>query len=65
MSKIHTIKLLPEALSDIQDSVNWYEEQKEGLGKVFAGYIKQEVDALKNYPLKHPKVLKTSGRKFF
>ena len=29
------IKIAPEALEDIQDITNWYNEQKEGLGRKF------------------------------
>ena len=37
------IILLPEARLDIKDSIDWYNEQKAGLGKIFYQAVKSTI----------------------
>ena len=46
----YKIKLLPEARLDIKDSVDWYNEQKTGLGKLFYQAVKSRLAYLKKNP---------------
>ena len=43
----YTIKLLPEARLDIIESIDWYNEQKEGLGKLFYHSVKSRMNYIK------------------
>lgn len=43
-----TIKVEPEAKSDIQEGIDWYNRQKPGLGKKFHSAVKEQFDQLKN-----------------
>ncbi len=45
------IILLPEARLDIKDSIDWYNEQKAGLGKIFYQAVKSRLAYLKKNPL--------------
>ncbi len=47
----YKIKLLPEARLDIRDSINWYNEQKTGLGKLFYRAVKSRLAYIENNPL--------------
>lgn len=44
------IKIEPEAKKDIQLSIDWYNEQKKGLGKRFLKEIQKAFDALSKNP---------------
>jgi plasmid stabilization system protein ParE len=44
---IYKIKIEPEALADIQDIINWYNQQKSGLGEKFHKTIIFQIDSLK------------------
>lgn len=46
----YTIKLLPEARLDIIESIDWYNEQKEGLGKLFYHSVKSRMNYIKKNP---------------
>lgn len=45
------IKLLPEARLDIKDNIDWYNQQKTGLGKLFYEAVKSRFAYLKQNPL--------------
>jgi len=47
----YKIKIEPEAQIDIQDSINWYNEQQKGLGKRFYKEVKEYLNSLKTNPL--------------
>jgi hypothetical protein len=47
----YKIKLLPEAHLDIKESIDWYNEQKTGLGKAFYDSVKSRLDYIKSNPL--------------
>jgi hypothetical protein len=47
----YKIKLLPEAHLDIKESIEWYNEQKAGLGKRFYESVKLRLDYIKKNPL--------------
>ena len=47
----YTVKIEPEALADIQDITNWYNEMKNGLGKKFQTATIKQIDCLKKNPL--------------
>jgi len=44
------MKYKPEAMSDIQEIINWYDEQKVGLGELFHNTIVNHIDMLKISP---------------
>jgi len=46
----YNVKIEPEALSDIQDITNWYNEQKSGLGKRFQKTVIKQIDTLDKNP---------------
>jgi len=43
----YKIKISPDALSDIQDSTNWYNKQVPGLGTRFKKSVKQQIETVK------------------
>ncbi len=45
-----TLKLLPSAISDIQQAYDWYEEQSEGLGERFFDTVEHCLSDLTKYP---------------
>lgn len=45
-----TVLLDPRALKDIQESINYYDEQEPGLGKVFENNLDKHFKILKNNP---------------
>ncbi|MBU0488116.1 MAG: type II toxin-antitoxin system RelE/ParE family toxin [Bacteroidetes bacterium] len=47
---IYKVKIEPEALADIQDITDWYNNAKPGLGKRFQKTIVNQVDGLINKP---------------
>ena len=47
----YKIKVLPEARLDIRDSIDWYDEQKAGLGKLFYKAVKSRLAYVQNNPL--------------
>jgi len=47
----YRIKLLPEARFDINEIMEWYNEEKRGLGKRFYGALKSRLDYIRKYPL--------------
>ena len=46
----YKIKIEPEALIDIQDSINWYNEQQKDLGKRFYKEVQEYFNSLKTNP---------------
>lgn len=46
----YKIKLLPEARVDIKDSIDWYNEQKSGLGRLFYQAVKSRLTYIKESP---------------
>jgi hypothetical protein len=46
------IKIDPNAVIDIKDAANWYEEQLKGLGERFKNVIKKSINSLKINPLR-------------
>lgn len=40
----------PEALQDIQDATDWYNEQLKGLGSLFQKQVKAHINSLKKSP---------------
>ncbi|MBL7966179.1 MAG: type II toxin-antitoxin system RelE/ParE family toxin [Prolixibacteraceae bacterium] len=51
--KKYSIKIYPEALSDIKSISVWYEEQKIGLGQRFQSVVKDQIDDLRYTPQKY------------
>jgi plasmid stabilization system protein ParE len=47
---MYRLKIEPEALSDIQDIINWYNQQKDGLGERFYQIIIFQIDSLNKTP---------------
>ncbi|WP_162419125.1 type II toxin-antitoxin system RelE/ParE family toxin [Cyclobacterium roseum] len=47
----YSIKLLPEARFDIKEIMEWYNEEKPGLGKGFYLALKSRLDYIQRYPL--------------
>lgn len=45
-----TIKIEPEARVDIQEAIDWYNEQQSGLGKHFHAAVKVNLDKLRLNP---------------
>jgi len=45
-----TIKIEPEALEDIQESIDWYNEQQPGLGHEFHSDVKATFKKIKSNP---------------
>ncbi|MDP3914142.1 MAG: type II toxin-antitoxin system RelE/ParE family toxin [Bacteroidota bacterium] len=48
--KKYLLKINPEALSDIRDIANWYDEQKAGLGSRFQNTVIKQIDLLTEDP---------------
>lgn len=44
------IKFEPEAKEDVQSAIDWYNEQKKGLGKKFLKEVQKSVEALSKNP---------------
>lgn len=49
--KKYTIKIATEAFGDIQEIINWYNNQKPELGNQFYKKIIKQIDSLKKNPL--------------
>ncbi len=47
----YKIRLLPEAHLDIKDSIDWYNEQKAGLGKLFYQAVKSRLTYIRENPM--------------
>ena len=47
----YKIKLLPEARLDIKESIEWYNNQKAGLGKRFYEAVKSRLQHIEKNPL--------------
>jgi plasmid stabilization system protein ParE len=45
------VALRPEAAQDLQDARDWYEQQRPGLGAVFAGRAAAALDAIGQFPM--------------
>ena len=43
--------ILAPALQDIQESIQWYNEQKKGVGKLFYAAVKARIDYIRENPL--------------
>jgi len=48
--KKHTVKIDPDALNDIQEITNWYNDQQKGLGGRFQETTIQQINSLKKDP---------------
>lgn len=48
--KIYNLKIEPEAISDIQEITDWYNEQQAGLGKRFKETVIQQINSLNKDP---------------
>ena len=48
--KKHTVKIDPDALNDIQEITNWYNDQQKGLGGRFQKTAIQQINSLKKDP---------------
>jgi toxin ParE1/3/4 len=57
-----TLKISPFAESDLQESINFYNEQQENLGQSFLGVINETFTSIKNNPLQFPKAYKEFRR---
>ncbi len=44
------IKIDKDALSDIQEATDWYNQKMQGLGTRFQRQVKQQINSLKNNP---------------
>lgn len=62
------IKIDPDALLDIQEATNWYNNQIAGLGSRFQKQVKQQINSLKenaqNYGIRYNDVRCMAIRKF-
>jgi plasmid stabilization system protein ParE len=47
----YKIRVEPDALQDIQESTDWYNEQVKGLGSRFQKQVKTQINPLKKNPL--------------
>jgi mRNA-degrading endonuclease RelE of RelBE toxin-antitoxin system len=47
----YKIRVEPDALQDIQESTDWYNEQVKGLGSRFQKQVKTQINSLKKNPL--------------
>lgn len=52
----------PDAEADIAAAYDWYEEQREGLGREFLAEVSVAIDALQSEPLRFPAILRTLRR---
>ena len=46
----YKIKIEPEAINDIQEATDWYNEQLQGLGSRFQKQVIVKINSLKNNP---------------
>lgn len=44
------IKIEPEAHRDIQEGIDWYNKQQDGLGRQFYAEVKTSIEELKTHP---------------
>ncbi|MBK8805778.1 MAG: type II toxin-antitoxin system RelE/ParE family toxin [Bacteroidales bacterium] len=49
--KKYIVKIEPEALADIQEITNWYNEARTGLGKRFQNTVIKQINSLTKNPL--------------
>jgi len=47
----YSVKLLPVARQDIAESIEWFNKQKSGLGKLFYEQVKSRITYIKKNPL--------------
>ncbi len=52
------LKLSPFALTDLKDSIEYYNQQQEGLGNDFADKINAAFERIKDNPKQFPKAYK-------
>jgi len=45
----------PQALNDMEESLNWYEARLEGLGQRFIKSVDSNLSSIQSNPLKYPK----------
>lgn len=48
--KKYSLKIEPEALSDIKEAVDWYSKAQKGLGKRFKNTVIKQIDSLSKNP---------------
>ena len=51
--KSYKVRISPDALLDIQEATNWYNDQVPKLGTRFQEEAKSQINKLKNNPIKH------------
>ena len=56
------VVLRPEALSDLQNAMAWYESQLPGLGAVFLGRVEERMRVIAESPNVFPAVLESIRR---
>jgi len=52
----------PDAEADIAAAYDWYEEQREGLGREFLEEVSVAIDAVQAEPLRFPAIFRTLRR---
>lgn len=45
------VKILPDAKLDIQDAINWYDDKRQGLGRVFLKQLQSRIAYIRKHPL--------------
>ncbi|MFT6866995.1 MAG: hypothetical protein ACJA08_001833 [Cyclobacteriaceae bacterium] len=60
--------ILPDAKTDLVESIRWYEIHKPGLGKVFLKYVKSQMSTIseipKLYQIRYRQIRNAPMRKF-
>jgi len=52
----------PDAEADIAAAYDWYEEQREGLGREFLAEVSAVIDEVQSEPLRFPAIFRTLRR---
>ncbi len=59
---IPPLSLRPLARAEIQESYEWYEERRPGLGEEFLEAVREVLEAVENAPLRYPVIRKSVRR---
>jgi mRNA-degrading endonuclease RelE of RelBE toxin-antitoxin system len=51
----YTIELHPEAIEELKDSYQWYEERVDGLGIKFIASVNKQLNVIAAHPERYPK----------
>lgn len=54
MAAVETVHLLPEAVQDLVEAANWYEQKSIGLGREFVECIEECLQLIGSHPLMCP-----------